>query len=93
MVAAVFSLFSRLPPGLRNQIWPDALPKKAKQAIYFYKKGCWRPRRLTKADVDYDPKNDELNLKFEFHHNLLDYVQFEIPIFFVNREARGITLA
>ena len=93
MAAAVFSLFSILPAELRNQIWQDALPDKVGQALYFYRKGCWCPRRLTEADEDYDPENDELNLNIEFFHDLLDYVQFEVPLFFVNHEARGITLS
>ncbi|KAF7589267.1 hypothetical protein BBP40_004525 [Aspergillus hancockii] len=31
-------------------------------------------------------------MNFEFFHDLLDDVQIEIPLFFVNREARGIAL-
>ncbi|KAL9097658.1 MAG: hypothetical protein Q9163_006314 [Psora crenata] len=33
------------------------------------------------------------NLDFEFRHDLLDKVQFEVPLVFVNREAHGIALA
>lgn len=91
--AAAFPFFSRLPAELRNQIWRDALPDKVDQALYFYKKGCWDPRRLTEADEGYSPEDDELNLKLEFFHSRLDHVQFEIPLFFVNREARGIALS
>lgn len=92
MESAVFSLFPSLPAELRIQIWRDALPDKVGQALYFYKKGCWRPRHLTEADANYNPHDDELNLVFEFHHEFLDDVQLVIPSFFVNREARGITL-
>lgn len=93
MGAAVFSLCSSLPAELRNQIWRDALPDKIGQALYFYRKGCWCPRRLIEADEDYDPENNELNLNSEFCHSLLDDIQFEVLLFFVNREARGIALA
>ncbi|KJZ79182.1 hypothetical protein HIM_01333 [Hirsutella minnesotensis 3608] len=92
-MAAAFHFFSSLSAELRIQIWQNALPKKVEQALYFYKKGCWCPRRLTEADEDYDPENDELNLNFEFRHNSLGYVQFEAPLFSVNREARSITLS
>ncbi len=88
-----FPLFSSLSPELRNQIWRDALPDKVGPALYFYRKGCWCPRRLSKSDEGYDPENDELNLNFEFRHDLLDDVQIEVPLVFVNREARGIALA
>ncbi|KKZ62335.1 hypothetical protein EMCG_03253 [[Emmonsia] crescens] len=89
-MAAAFSVFSSLPAELRNQIWQDALPNKVGQALYFYRKGCWGPRHLTEAEVDYVPEDDELNWSLEFLHNLLDYVQFEMPLFCVNREARSI---
>ena len=84
METAVFTLFPSLPAELRIQIWRDALPlpDKDRQALYFYKKGCWHPRHLTEADANYNPHNDELNLAFEFHHKLLDDVQLILPSFF-----------
>ncbi|KAL9630073.1 MAG: hypothetical protein Q9164_006597 [Protoblastenia rupestris] len=88
-----FPLFSSLPPELRNQTWRNALPEKLGPALYFYRKGCWCPRRLSESDEGYDPENDENNLNFEFRHDLLDDVQFEVALVFVNREARGIALA
>lgn len=91
--SSMFSLFSDLPPELRDQIWRDALPEKLGPGLCFYKKGCWRPRRLTASDVGYDPVRDDLNLVFEFRHDLLDATQFEMPLAYVNREARGIALA
>ena len=91
--SSTFPLFSSLAPELRNQIWCDALPGKVGPALYFYRKGCWCPRRLSKSDEEYDPEHDENNLNFEFRHDLLDDVHFEAPLVFVNREARGIALA
>ena len=91
--SSTFPLFSSLYPELRNQIWHDALPGKVGPALYFYRKGCWCPRRLSKSDEGYDPENDENNLNFEFRHDLLDDTQFEVPLVFVNREARSIALA
>ena len=91
--SSTFPLFSSLSPELRNQIWRDALPDKVGPALYFYRKGCWCPRRLSKSDEGYDTENDENNLNFEFRHDLLDDVQFEVPLVFVDREARGIALA
>lgn len=87
-----FSLFPTLPAELRNQIWEASLPQKVSQALYFYKPGCWAPRRLTEADAEYDPENDALNLNFEFFHDSLDRVRVDVPLFSVNREARSIAL-
>lgn len=90
---STFSPFSSLPPELRHQIWCSALPEAIEPALFFYKKGCWGPRRLTESDEEYDPNNDELNLNFEFFYDLLDNGSFNMPLVFVNREARGIALA
>ncbi|KAI0880279.1 uncharacterized protein GGS22DRAFT_175631 [Annulohypoxylon maeteangense] len=89
----VFSPFSFLPPELRDQIWRDALPGEFGPALFIYRKGYWRPRHLTESDEGFDPSNDEHNLNFEFRYDLLDDVQFELPLAFVNREARDIALA
>lgn len=89
---STFHFFSDLPPELRNQIWRNALPEKVRPGLYFYKKGYWCPRRLTESDEGYDPVRDDLNLLFEFRHDLLDKPQLELPLVFVNREARGIAL-
>jgi len=91
--SSTFPLFSSLALELRDQIWRDALPDKVGPALYFYRKGCWCPRYLSQSDEEYDPMDHELNLNFEFRHDLLDVVQFEVPLFFVNREARNIALA
>ncbi|KAI1088671.1 hypothetical protein F5B19DRAFT_411006 [Rostrohypoxylon terebratum] len=88
-----FSLFSSLPPELRDQIWHDALPGDFGPAFYLYRKGYWRPRHLTESDEGYDATNDEHNLNFEFRYDLLDDVQFELPLAFVNREARRVALS
>ena len=88
-----FPLFTSLPRELRDQIWRDALPDKVGPALSFYRKGCWCPRRLSESDEGYDPENDENNLNFEFRHDLLDDIQFEIPLVYVNREARDLAFA
>ncbi len=87
-----FPQFSALAPELRNQIWADALPDIG-PALYSYRKGCWCPRRLSKSDAEYDPENEEHNLSFQFRHDLLDDVQFEMPLLLVNQEARSIASA
>ncbi|KAI1446325.1 hypothetical protein F5Y02DRAFT_383784 [Annulohypoxylon stygium] len=88
-----FSLFSSLPPELRDQIWHDALPGDFGPALFIYRKGYWRPRRLTESDEGYDASNDEHNLNFEFRYDLLDDAQFELSLAFVNHEARRVALA
>lgn len=60
--------------------------------MYFYQKGCWFPRRLSDIDHEHDA-NDDNNLSFEFRHDLLDPARVDVPLSFVNREARGIALA
>ncbi|KAI1489986.1 hypothetical protein F5X96DRAFT_679405 [Biscogniauxia mediterranea] len=87
-----FPLFSNLPPELRNHIWRDALPNRVGPALCSYRKGLWRPRRLTASDEGYDPENDELNLLFEFRYDLLDGAQVKVPLLLVNREARSVAL-
>ena len=84
--------FRNFPQELRDQIWNDALPEKDKPALYPWKKGCWCPRRLQKSDPGWEP-NEDLNLRLDFRHDLLDHVEVEIPLFFVNREARRAALA
>lgn len=89
--SSTFPHFPSLPPELRNQIWRDALPDKDGPALFFYRTGCWCPRRLSASDEGYDA-DAEPNLNLEFRHGLLDHVHVEVPLVFVNREARGIAL-
>lgn len=88
-----FPLFSTLPPELRCQIWRDALPNEIAPVLYFWKKGCWCPRRLTASEEGYDPDRDEHNLLYEFRHDLLDAAQLKLALVSVNFEARDIALA
>ncbi|PYI03124.1 hypothetical protein BO78DRAFT_421850 [Aspergillus sclerotiicarbonarius CBS 121057] len=75
-----FPLFSHLPTELRIQIWGEALPK-FRRPLYFYRKGCWRLRRV-----------GQMQLRYEFDHRLLDDMKFEIPLFSTNREARDVVM-
>ena len=88
-----FPLFTGLPRELRDQIWRDTLPDKVGPALSRYRRGCWCPRRLSESDEGHDPDNDENNLNFEFRHDLLDDIRFEIALVHVNREARHLALA
>ena len=90
--APTFPLFSNLPAEQRIQIWRDALPHQIGPALHFYKPGCWCPRQLTESDEGWCP-DDELNLNLEFRYDLLDHPNIEIPLVFVNHEARAIALA
>lgn len=94
--ASVFHLFSSLPQELRDQIWREALPDEVGPALFFWKKGLWQTSHLTEADPDYIPPrpgDDDPNLVFRFRHELLDEIQFDVPLAFVNHEARHIALA
>ncbi|KAF4225144.1 hypothetical protein CNMCM6457_008502 [Aspergillus fumigatiaffinis] len=81
-----------LPAELRIQIWHGALPEKDSPALIFFKKGCWRRRRLSETEQGYDP-TDPSHPHFYFDPELLDHVEVNVPLFFVNREARRIALA
>ncbi|KAM0800501.1 hypothetical protein BDR22DRAFT_852066 [Usnea florida] len=88
-----FPLFTSLPRELRDQIWRNALADDVRPASSRYRKGCWCPRRLSESDEEYDHDNDKYNLLFEFRHDLLDDIRFEIALFHVSLEARDLTLA
>lgn len=92
MDCPTFPLFSSLPTELRIKIWRDALPDDDRPALYPYKRGCWCPRWLSPSDPGYDP-NCEPNIDLEFRHDLLDHIQVDLPLLFVNWEARGIALS
>lgn len=81
MEATIFSLFPSLLAELRIHIWHETLPENVEKALQFYKKGCWLPRYLTEADTNNNPHDDEQNLVFEFHHELIDNIQFILPSF------------
>ncbi|KAH9908154.1 hypothetical protein F4778DRAFT_720503 [Xylariomycetidae sp. FL2044] len=87
-----FHLFQNLPPELRNKIWHLALPWDLKPALYAYKKGCWRERYLRPDEVEFDSTNMDLNLNFEYRHDLLDRAQIYLPMAHVNKEAHGIVV-
>lgn len=89
----IFPHFSNFPAEVRIQIWREALPHQMAPALHFYKPGCWCPRMLTESDEEWDRNNDELNLTLEFRYELLDHPYIEIPLVFVNHEARAIALA
>jgi hypothetical protein len=89
---SIFYRFTSLPCELRDQIWQAALPERGGPVLYFFKKGGWYPERPAPSDINYDPE-DNTNLSFKYRHEVLDPVEIELPIFFVNREAREIALA
>ena len=90
MINSTFPLFPRLPPELRVQIWRNALPDIRGFALYFYRKGCWYPRHLLPSEEGYDHERNDQNLHFDFRYDFLDNIQFELPLVFINREARHI---
>ncbi|KAI0836742.1 hypothetical protein F5Y06DRAFT_298432 [Hypoxylon sp. FL0890] len=93
VISSSFPLFPRLSLKLRDKIWRDSLPDKVGPALYIYREGCWGLRQLKETDEGYYPGLDYYNFTFEFRYDLLDDVQFDIPMAFVNREARDVALA
>ncbi|TGO44486.1 hypothetical protein BCON_0510g00010 [Botryotinia convoluta] len=95
---STFPLFSSLALELRTQIWQESLPSEFPPALYFYKKGCWQPRIFTESDPGYCDEvseqfsTEDLNRNFEFRYDLLDNIEIQTPLLFVNHEARKITL-
>jgi hypothetical protein len=93
-----FSLFSSLTPELRDQIWREAIAlPQISDSLHLYKRGCWLPRQLNPSDLGYHTSKDreadnELNLWLEFRTEMVQPVQFELPLAFVSHEARHITL-
>lgn len=93
MVAAHFTLFPQLPVEIRLQIWELALePETSGPVLFHLKSGCWQPRYLTPSDAEFNQDDDELNLVFEFRHDLLDEAEYTVPLFFVSHEARSVAL-
>lgn len=90
--SSTFSLFLSLVSELHNQIWHEALSEKIEPALYFYRKRCWCLLHLSRFDESYNPNNNKNNLVFRFRYNLLDDIQFEIPLIFINCEACSIAL-
>ncbi|KAL7947794.1 hypothetical protein V8C42DRAFT_315619 [Trichoderma barbatum] len=97
---SAFPRFSRFPPELRLEIWRKSLPDLDSITLHKYKKGCWGPRALPKpeseaeAEIEVDdlqgPPQDIVN--FDFRHEMLDSVHVDLPLAFVNREARSVAL-
>lgn len=85
---STFPHFPSLPAELRNQIWHDSLPIKDKPALFPYTKGCWWVRILTESDEEYDFAWEK-----DRSPDLLGPVEVNVPLFFVNHEARRIALA
>jgi hypothetical protein len=76
-----FSLFPSLPGELRNAIWRAALPKPIapSPALIPSKPECWR----FEGPADHP--------EITFRHELLD-IHIELPLAYVNQEARSIAL-
>ncbi|KAK7433058.1 hypothetical protein QQZ08_000531 [Neonectria magnoliae] len=87
----LFTLFSELPPELRNRIWREVLPEQDGPALYPFRTGCWRPRHLSASDEGYDAHAGD-NVILKFHYDLLKGGEVDVPLFFVSREARSIAL-
>lgn len=92
-MAVAFTLFLTLAPELRNNIWRASLPGAIGPSLYFYGEGrYWCSRRLVESDPGYIAGATEMGM--DFRTDLLERDnQFQVPLFFVNREARGIALA
>lgn len=93
---STFSRFSRFPPELRLQIWRESLPDLG-IALHNYKRGCWGPQKLPKVESEAEPDEqhgtDQDVVNFGFCHEMLDTFHVDMPLVFVNHEARSVALA
>lgn len=90
--SATFYLFPSLPYELRLEVWRAALPIEMRPAMFLYREGLWHTRLLSAFEEDYLP-DENLNWILEFKHALIDPVQYQVSLFFVNREAHAVALA
>ncbi|KAI1769300.1 hypothetical protein GGR53DRAFT_153461 [Hypoxylon sp. FL1150] len=84
---STFFPFSRLPPELRNMTWREALDREVGLTLYPYNRGCWHQRWVSAPDIGLD------DLILEFRDGLLNRAQMEVPVAFVNTEARRNAIA
>ncbi|UKZ60674.1 uncharacterized protein TrAtP1_001944 [Trichoderma atroviride] len=90
-----FHLFPCLPAELRLQIWQETLPDLDGVTLHGYKKGCWDLRDPLPEEFN-DEESDALTRAdkiLDFRHEMLDDVHIDMPIVFVNREARSTALS
>ena len=87
-----FSLFPLLPAELRNMVWEEALPRDFGTCLFPYRPGLWKPRKLSPGDEHFDTEEDTLNLLLEFHLDTLDPIRINLPLAFINHEARHVAL-
>jgi hypothetical protein len=86
-----FTLFPQLIAELRWEIWRLALPPPPPtKALYPYKEGCWVVEEIGPQWDGPDPNGE--NLQARIDTSLLNPLHIEIPLYSVNREARGIVI-
>ena len=57
-----------------------------------FKPDLWGLLHLEEGEKGYDPDDDDINWYFQWNYQLLDEPHLDIPLVFVNREARSIAL-
>ncbi|KAF2148870.1 hypothetical protein K461DRAFT_297357 [Myriangium duriaei CBS 260.36] len=91
-----FTLFTRLPPELRLNIWKFALPIRQNESIlyhYKFKLGCWRSRPIDSSDQHLTKFLAISKEVVDFNYDLLQRPVLQLPLAFVNHEARAETLS
>lgn len=71
------------------------MPYKVVPALIPYKKGGWSLREPIPSDIECFGEEfvDDTLLVLDFDMNVLDKTEVEVPLFFVNKEARTVALA
>lgn len=86
-MATEFTVFPKLITELRLGIWRMAMPAPLNRPLYPYKQGCWKVE-----DLGLEPDFNGEDLHMIFDTSRLDPLDIDIPLYAVNRQARGVAL-
>jgi hypothetical protein len=91
-MAKEFTLFPQLITELRLEIWRFALPDPPPiRPLFRYKEGCWVIEELGPVPWE-DPDPNGENLQARFDTSQLEPLHIPVPLYSVNREARGVAI-
>lgn len=85
-----FTIFAKLPPELRNEIWRLSLPDRIGRALHCFRSGCWS---VTEAEYQQGDQLENTYVKYRFLPERLSRVEYKLPLAHVNHEARGVAHA
>ncbi|EEU45677.1 uncharacterized protein NECHADRAFT_80806 [Fusarium vanettenii 77-13-4] len=90
MMSPSFTLFPKLPPELRIQIWEHALPVIG-PALCRHREGLWHPREIQPGDKDYSQHLPNVCVDFRPEW-MIQILVDHLPLILVNHEAHLVAL-